>query len=414
MRKTNKVRSVFLLIIVLLVSCSGADDQDSINIQRRDNHPLNGKHLFTLFDSFGEHGIWQQYLTELTGCEFDQELNYNESLPLSYGGSSTLTGGCCGQQRALNLAKLKDTHTIDVLMIENVNDVNLMTSDTEVGGSMENPGWMLQQEVDLLATTTLYSADEAVMYWKSHFDEIISSIGQHKTGTLVHIPYERSNEGYRLTILNTPTQDGIIYLHVGGNRFGITVTREMSIDDIAHKILEYNYGGGWKDIRVSENEIVISYSGKIDKGVSIDVGKTGLRIEISPSMAYSTQNFFYTGADETQWADKKAWKSWISLYSQYKGLFGYLINELPDTQIYLFIPTYYYGAGKQKAKLLFDCQREVAEYYGIPVIDMTNSCGIDDSNYTQYYNEGDVHPKAEGYRLWAETICRLLEEHNEQ
>lgn len=414
MKRQNLLRTSLVMVMTLLISCSSSTELDRELEQSKPKHQMAGKQLFSLFDSFGSFGIWQQYLSELTGCIFNQELNYNEYLPISYGGSSTLYGVCCGQQRALNLAKLQEEHTIDYLLVENVNDLNYMVSDEIVGGQIEDSKWMLQQVVDITPTQELHSADEAQLYWKNHFAEIVNSIDTRTTGTLVHIPYQAKHGGYRLSIRNTPTQDGMIYLYVGGVKFGITIKRDMSIDDVVRQILEYNYGSGWKDIRVSENEIVIAYSGSSPLGVSIDTGHTGLKVDITPSAAYTTQNMFYVGTDTEQWDDTHAWKAWISLYSQYKGLFEYLLEEFPKTKIYLFIPTYYYGAGEAKSRLLFDFQREVATHYGIPILDMTDYCGIDACNYTQYYNEGDVHPKDAGYRLWAEAICRLLDDTVEQ
>lgn len=365
---------------------------------------LKGKTLFTLFDSFGAGGQWQQVLADTSGCIFDPDLNYNQIAPISYGGTPTLSSGWCAQRRALNLAQLKATQQVDYIFVENVNDVHYMTE-----GSIDQDPWMLQQEVNLVPDHELTSSTEAYDYWISHFNELVASLDQPKNGTMLILPYATSHSGYKLVINQLPTSDGTLLIHVGYNTFGITVTAGMSLEQLMERILEYNYGSGWTDVQVSDHEVVISYYSDAGLIVSVDTGTTGLDISVQPSSSFSSIRLYFVGKDPSQFSQFSCWKKSVSLYAQYKGLFEFLLQEFPQAHIFQFIPTYYYGESTERITKLFDWQIEVAQYYGIPVLDMRTESGITDDNYTDYYSPGDVHPRQEGYKCWAEAIYRLLQ-----
>lgn len=370
-------------------------------------HPLEGRTIFTIFDSFGTSGTWQRHLAELSGCIFDPDLNYNETSPISYGGTPTLTTGWSGQRRALNLGNLRDTQTVDCIFVENVNDVHWMESDQAVGGCIDDQPWMLQQEVNLVPDHDLHSWAEANGYWTSHFAELVAEVAEPSCGTMLVLPYTSAHSGYKLIINRLPDHDGTLTIQVGHLSFGITVSAGMTLDELTARILEYNYGGGWTDVLVAANEVVISYYEDTEWKVTVDAGQTGLDITVVPSQAYTSMRLYFAGDDASQFAQRSAWKARISLYAQYRGLMEYLLREFPEARIYQFIPTYYNG--QQRISKLFDCQIAVARLYGIPVLDMRTESGITDLNYTDYYSPGDVHPRAEGYKLWAEAVYRLLQ-----
>lgn len=418
--------SLLLIAAPWLCACSESEEEE---ITEPAAHPLAGRHLFTLFDSFGSTGVWQSELAELSQCLFDQELNNNQTAPISYGGTSTLDDSWCGQRRAINLVRLAAEHRVDVLMMENVNDIHAINNPDAAKGDVTDRPWMLSQEVTIDAPQ-LIGREQADDYWKQHFAEIVESVANPQCGTRLQLPYEMTHAGYRITLLNKPTDDGTLTINVGSNKFGITIRQGMTQSEVIDRIVEYNYGPGWTDVRTSGQSVVLSFYTDTDMTVRVDAGSTGLEIDISPSPAYATLDLYYAADDTTRWTEASAWVSWLSLYSQYKGLFGYLREQLPDCQLYLFIPTYYYGLSDQytfqydgnvdsaayeqlpwvrKARTLFDVQRQVAALFDVPVLDMNGNCDIGLHSLQTYYNPGDIHPNEQGYAQWAETVFKLTD-----
>ena len=98
--------------------------------------------------------------------------------------------------------------------------------------------------------------------------------------------------------------------------------------------------------------------------------------------------------------------------------------------IYLVIPTYlsadfssntfkdedgswsedkYRDKGNYKSKQIFwNAQRDVANYYHIPILEMENNAGISITNIENFYPTSNVHPNENGYNRYAETILKLL------
>lgn len=92
------------------------------------NNNFYDKEFFSLFDSLGESGTWQDYLVHLSGMFFEQEKNFNTYSPISYGGSTTgVYGDVCGMTRAKNLVNLSKERNVDYLFIENINDINYVS-----------------------------------------------------------------------------------------------------------------------------------------------------------------------------------------------------------------------------------------------------------------------------------------------
>lgn len=118
-----------------------------------------------------------------------------------------------------------------------------------------------------------------------------------------------------------------------------------------------------------------------------------------------------------------------TLYGAYKWLCEYLITNLPSTKLFWMIPNridinysspetrpdgtinmdYYTSTQAHKKYMqLVTIQKEVAAYYGIPVLDMIEESGINYVNGGTFFNDNNVHPKDVGYYRWGETIARLL------
>lgn len=118
-----------------------------------------------------------------------------------------------------------------------------------------------------------------------------------------------------------------------------------------------------------------------------------------------------------------------TLYGAYKWLCEYLITNLPSTQLFWMIPNridinysspetrpdgtinmdYYTSTQAHEQYMqLVAIQKEVAAYYGIPVLDMIAESGMNYINGGTFFYDNNVHPKDIGYYRWGETIARLL------
>ena len=95
---------------------------DSVNLPT--SHLL-GKHLYSIFDSFGATSVWQRRLVDLSGMKFDAIQN---SI-FSYSNTKTLSDGpTCGMNRAKAFVSMIDSDSEDYLMVENVNDISYLNN----------------------------------------------------------------------------------------------------------------------------------------------------------------------------------------------------------------------------------------------------------------------------------------------
>ena len=433
MMKLNSLKSLFTILLLLcctVISAQVFENNDILYTKKKHSkHNFTNKEFFSLFDSFGEGGSWQKKLSEISGLIFDKTQNFNHINPISYGGTRTgFSGSNCGMQRAVNLVNLqKAGRAVDYLFIENVNDANGITS--KIIGSIDDPAWFRSQEIALIPSIQLTSANNAAAYWKANFSNLIGQITDKKIGTVATLGYETSKSGHKIIIEKGPKNSGDIFICIGTRLYGINVTTEMSVEDIILLIDQYNYGAGWTKTVTENNSIVLSYYTDTKYNVSIDVGNTGIEYRIEECKSYAKMTYAYIGETVDGWYDINNWSSNVTLYSQYKGLLNYLIENLKDTKIYWVIPTYFNfnydelpltEAGEidleyierklQSINSLFSCQKSICEAYNIPILDIQNESGINIYNASLYYNNNNVHPKEEGYNKWAETIYRLMTE----
>lgn len=148
--------------------------------------------------------------------------------------------------------------------------------------------------------------------------------------------------------------------------------------------------------------------------------------EAEPRMLHA----FYRGTDGSQWENPAYWTTFITLYSTYKGMFGYLQENFPEARIALVIPTYhqphfddpslhnddgtwnaeaYYSTTLQlQWKHLKEFWHEICPALGIEIINLESAAAIKLDDLERYYYPNDVHPRQEGYDLWADVLYQLL------
>ena len=157
---------------------------------------------------------------------------------------------------------------------------------------------------------------------------------------------------------------------------------------------------------------------------------SGLELEITESPTVREYVTYFIGKDASSWRKMKCWTDKISIWSCYKGLMEYLTENLPDTKIYWFMPSYcnfdFDAPGvanpdgsfneeevrkqpmQSKWIKLSEAQRRLAEMYGAGVLEVEAKCGIGPHNFREYFDSRNPHPKMAGYERWGETLYDIM------
>ena len=399
-----------------------------------------GKKMYSLCDSLGTSGVWQERIAELTGMEFDKKLNYDgdNSTALSVGGTRTAGGENSGFDRAMRLKRHADAgNTVDVILIENINDLNRTDLSDADGLETKIPEvepYFEEQWFDY--DTGKNNSNDAVSFFQDNMSTVLSGITP-KRGTIVNLLYSSGLATYNVKIDKTADRDGQFTLTVGGKEYAISVTAAMSMSDIVDKILEWDYSdpnytdtpgedGMSVDFVAESGDTSVSFSDTEDTGVEVSIRASGGTVG---RVSYS-----YSRIDLSGWLTPSDWSSvWNNetVIRGMKGLLEYLLNSFPTAKIFWFIPTrfsisfsdteykradgtmdidaYRNDEGFKKYQALTKIQRAVCAYYSIPVIDIDAAGGINFVNaYPSYYNNKNVHPKDNAYRDWGEQAVRFI------
>ena len=163
--------------------------------------------------------------------------------------------------------------------------------------------------------------------------------------------------------------------------------------------------------------------------VSLSGNKDVVIIENINDMNHVSYGGDIDSAPYTEYPDGTNNGATKTLYGAYKWLCEYLITNLPSTHLFWMIPNrisinysspetrtdgtidmdYYTSTQEHEQYMqLVAIQKEVAAYYGIPVLDMISESGMNYINGGTFFYDNNVHPKDVGYYRWGETIARLL------
>ena len=400
-----------------------------------------GKKMYSLCDSLGTSGVWQERIAELTGMEFDKALNYDgdNSTALSVGGTRTAGGENSGFDRAMRLKRHADAgNAVDVILVENINDMNrtdLSDADGLETKIPEAEPYFEEQWFDYDTGKNNYN--DAVSFFRDNMSTVLSGITP-KRGTIVNLKYKSGLATYNVRIDKTADRNGQFTLTVGGKGYSISVTAEMSASDIVNKILEWDYSDPNYTDAIGADGIsadFVAESGNTSVSFS-DTENTGVEVSISVSGGgVSTTSYSYGRIDLSGWL---VWSNWTSSWNNgtvirsMKGLLEYLLNNFPTAKIFWLIPTRFsisfsdteykradgtmdidaYKRNNEafkKYEALTKIQRAVCAYYSIPVIDIDGNGGINLVNaYPSYYNNKNVHPKDNAYRDWGEQAVKFI------
>ena len=405
---------------------------------------LSGKTMWTLWDSLGVN-TWQQYFAELTGALFDADLNIKADNPLSVGGTTSypfdMDGG---QARALHLGSYKNVKQIDYIFYENVNDGGMITYDgvyhPELAGTINDKPFMLSS-YKTISPQTFASNAEARTWIENNWSTFLGyfSASEKKAGVIARIPITPSQgtpNGSKITFSGTVTTAGQISFDWFGNTYAVNVAVGDTLQDIVNKFLNYSFGAGCTDVDGGSGSLVIFY---YQSGVSsakitnFNGGSTGISATIIDAAGAADYCWAFKGETAAEFADISNWGNamGLTLYSIYKGIVNYLQRTFPEVNLYWVLPfslnpgsqsdtTYRDANGKldmdkyknspayKNRQNLFAIQKEVCEYYGVPYIDLFTQAGMGVNNLETYIPYNDVHPRAIGYKRYAEYIAKLM------
>lgn len=398
------------------------------NYEQIDTHKLTGKKVVGIGDSLSQNGYYEKDFCDISGAEYIGVYSAGGTMTPPDGSTST-------QDRAKKF--IESGKDVDIILLENVNDgwfaYSSLENSPQVRGSINDEPFMLSQYVNV--DTDKVSREEAIQYFRTNFQNIVNPIENKQKGTVVRIKY--NTKSYVLTVTNDASNSGELVVTTKSTPKIITITSGMSKEDIAKKIYEYAYDGYAKSI--NGNVVTLVAKASTSTIPVIDAGTTGVIVQIETSESSTYTNEYFYGYTAEEFVNDSNWKDdFISLYSLYKGIIEYLQTNKPNAEIVFVMPSFWilsyndqsknadcrnsdgsYNINKcyqtkegtyyqQKAKLLRQIQKEVAELYSIKYIDLHKNCGITPFNISEYYNPGDVHPKRHTYTLWAKEIYKLF------
>ena len=372
---------------------------------------FSGKTFAVDGDSLSATGEWQRRFSELTGAEYIA--GYEK------GGTATLdASGNCGMDRVL---RLKEEHPdIDVIFVQNINDGNYGES---ADGELTDVPYMMTK--NYLSSKIYGTSSEAT-------DALLTEVSSltPKIGAMVRLQYGTTAKEF--TINNKATTNGNIFVNIDGKQYGVEINTSMEISDIQNAILAYDFSDkGYSDTADGSNAVLFSDTqnrGSSAPVVTIDAGVTGINFTESNATTVNYVARCFISKNISEWNDQSKWvaTSAIKRYSLYKGLFGWLIENFPKAQIFfLLLPRNAWNSSTPKLEdgsydfdkyrkdvawnWLFECQKNLANYMGIPLLDVAKECGITVYNCSTFYPESNVHPKNVGYERWGETVARIIE-----
>ena len=390
------------------------------------NKGYEGYELFTLCDSLGSNGVWQQKVASILGCTFDQEKNIKAGAMLSVGGTTSFgTGFDCMPWRAKNLIDqgyINNAGDKAIIVLENVNDGARAFDNSARSFNLSSP--IEGYSYDDFGSTMLNSIPSS----ERKFDACLRLT---KTGL-----------GKNLSITSVPTREGDILLRVGWSGPGISnyyihvvpqSTEAATRQYVLEKILEYNYTGV-TDV-LSENGTSVDFSNGSDAAHRVtveftDTGNTGMTVSITDTEnAKTSVAKYFIGDSLSDWSDTSKWQEGLTYSEGWKTTIEMLAREYPQAHIIVaMFPSLSFTAadyllpnGTYDTKAFYDSARvaamrtmrtnlgAISEFYSVPFADVFRDCGITISNYLEYYyTTANVHPMTQGYLRFGETIAAQI------
>lgn len=399
------------------------------NIQLPEGFSLNDfaltqKELFVVGDSLSAGGVWENEATKVCGCAFDQEKNSLPGYQISTGGTITYGGGKdSGLVRITNIKK--KNYNPGIILLQNSNDKNAFNNDgTPISGNINDAPVIINQIIE----------GNALADWNNDAATLLANIpaAERMFGTSLQLLYSASGKNLKINTAASVEGDIIIQVtmaQTGSLNYSVHVLSTDSISDIINKILENNYTMV-TDVPGVDGVSIDFTTGNASYPCTVVFNGNGTGVTAAVTDTDSAQTSIYkifNGENlTTDWVDPAKWNADPTFFASWKGMIEYAKINWPTALVALLLfPDYYmnpadymntdgtfnqeaYNATRVRVNACYAAQREIAEMYNLPVIDIHDKCGITVGNYSAYYYNNNVHPKNDGYRLFGRMIAKEM------
>ena len=402
-------------------------------IVRLNNHGINvnrvrkfyGYQLITIGDSLSSSNVWNTKCAELLGCTFDSEANIKVGRMISQGGTRTWYGAFDSAfYRCKNLVDqgiIKNGGEKTIIILENINDYNAGEPNGSIADNSVIPTTPIETNKTEAEFTTEYLQSIST---QAHLDACCALVKQAN--------------GKVLKITSLPSVEGNVLLRVGGSGTGyldysIHIAAPFTIENIINKILEYSYTGITDMQGTNVDEVIFAAEGT---GYStyvqfVDTDNTGMAATITDTSDAKVRfSMFFKGA-LNEWSDLTKWEkgtTYMTAYRSFKSCIEYLISNYPKANIIItsfplnnvnpstyvnsngFFDQYAYSQTNYQIWMdeFIEVHKSICKLYNIHHINVAELCGISLTNFSNFYNSNDVHPKIEGYYRFAECVASWI------
>lgn len=248
-----------------------------------------------------------------------------------------------------------------------------------------------------------------------------------KLGTLLKYTF-RANCS-KITFAGSP-KAGTINLRVRGKDYPTNLSGNETLNE-AVALIFANFNNLSSDkVTINNNTITFTPNdGVYQHYITVTSGTTGITgTQTQESGASVLVYRYFDSRDIANWNDASHWYRldyWNYGYGYLKGVVETLLEAIPTAEIIMLglanespkIGQFEDGLGvdvvawhtdREYTNSMKEAFLEVGKKYNLKTIDVDSLSGLNPSNWFEFYNPGDVHPKPEGYDRWADVIIREM------